>query len=49
MGKTFEAVLKALRENCPHFAKFPAPACLRCGLFKVCDLIKNFCKIRRRP
>jgi len=40
--------LKALRENCPEFEHFPTRACLeRCGLFEVCDTIKNFAKIRK--
>jgi len=47
MGRVFEAVLRALRENCPHFKKFPAGECLRCGLFRVCDTVKNLEKIRK--
>jgi len=46
-GKVFQAIFKALRENCPEFAKFPTRACLeKCGLFDVCATIKNFAVIR---
>jgi len=48
MGKVFEAVLKAL-DTCPEFKHFPTRACIeKCALFKVCEMIKNFCKIRRK-
>jgi len=48
MGKVFEALLKALKENCPEFERFPTSTCLeRCWLIKVCDTIRNMEKMRR--
>jgi len=50
LGRVFEAVYKALKDTCPEFKDFPTRRCLEhCGLFKVCETIKNFAKIRGRP